>query len=582
MSNQNLIRELYTDRDRIMIDRFKSEGVEEYKASMHILNNNIDHRLQKSLLESLDRRYDQAIVYISKIRQPNLALTPLLPLDVINAGLKQIAESMIYTMSMRTDVQMDSIKDYLNTDNLTMTYYELISDKVAYGVLTMAAQHLLGMLSYYVDKLYLFHYIRDHIIKPNLYNMINQYKKDTLQKDQQQDNSTRSTTCYNLLNSFIYAVMISMDTKLASRLLNELTEYTTEIGNIFPNILMKSDYLIPKLFRDLLLTNSTNQLSDFLTAYSTTFTREATLELMKQYCDQTPDFIMKFNKTYNDRIDMNPIIKISVDGLTLSENYIVQKLIQLKPTTEEEDTIIKKSYLLSNILSIINEYRSQPNVRITINNSEIKIVSDICSERVFAYRRKEIKEIFNNPLNLFKTNKSTIERLYEENNLNCPLFQSAIPEKVYKKLGIDQHLTKQYSLDTVEKRVKHRQDLIKQLQNELLSVNPELIQKSNNLISGNIDKIQYINTSQRSNYIYRSTEKSAILLTLSETEGIYQLMQKYNQNNTNTQKIIEKETPQSNTQDVQFDMLKQALTSLTNNNGVGNLNYVNLRNKLIY
>lgn len=575
-----LIEEIYTDHDRLMINKFKSEGVEEYKVAAQLLHANADHRLQRSLLDSLQRRYDQAIIYLAKIQKPNLNIQPLLPLDSINKTLLQITESMIYTMDVRIDVQAEAISDYINTQNLTMTYYELIADKVAYGVLTMTSSYTLGMLSCHIDKLYIFHYIRDHIVKPNLYALINKYKQDILLKDNQQDNNIRLIECYNLLNSFIYALLISMDSQLASKILQELSEYLNEIPKVINEILLKSPYLIPRLVKDLFLSNSSNQLTEFLGAYSTTFTRDATLELLKQYCEQTSDFIIKFNKTYNDRIEMNPIIKVSIDGLTLAENYVVQNLIQLKPLSDEEILLLDKSYILKNINSIINSYKTHPNVIIKLDNSELTISSDIQTEKKFAYRRKEIQEIFTNPFNIFKTNRATIERLFNENDLNCPLFQSAIPENIYKRLGHDINLTKKYTLDTIDKRVKHRQDLIKQLQDELLSVNPELIQRSNNLINGQIDKIKYMNTSQRSNYIYKLNDKASILLILSETEGVYQLVNKYLQSTkTNTPEI----KPSVQTQDdIQLDMLRHTLSNISNSNGAGNLNFINVRKESMF
>lgn len=575
-----LIEEIYTDHDRLMINKFKSEGVEEYKVAVQLLHANADHRLQRSLLDSLQRRYDQAVIYLAKIPKPNLNIQPLLPLANINETLKQITESMVYTMNVRIDVQADSISDYINTQNLTDTYYELIAEKVAYGVLTMTSPYTLGMLSCHIDRLYIFHYIRDHIVKPNLYAFINKYKTDMSQKDNQQDNNIRLTTCYQLLKSFIYALLISMDSQLASKTLQELSEYASEIPRVFNDTISKSEYLIPRLIRDLFLTNSPNHLTEFLGAYSTTFTRDATLELLKQYCEQSSDFIIKFNKTYNDRVDMNPIIKVAIDGLTLAENYVVQNLIKLKPLSNEEMSLLDKSYILKNINSIINEYKSHPNVRIKIDNSELTISSDIQSEKKFAYRRKEIQEIFINPFNIFKTNRATIERLFNENDLKCPLFQSAIPENIYKRLGHDMNLTRKYTFDTVEKRVKHRQETIRQLQEELLNVNPELIQKSNNLISGQIDKIKHMNTSQRSNYVYKSTDKASILLTLSETEGLYQLATKYlNTTKMNTPEIKPTSQPQ---EDIQLDMLRHTLSNISTNNGTGNLNFINVRKENMF
>ena len=517
------------EKDKAVISQIKQEGIDEYKISLNLAHQISSSRLHDSLITELETKYDQAIITSLHIVKPDLRVHPLMPHSVIDDSLKRLAKSMALTL-LKNEMGLDSISNYIKNDNYKM-YYDYISEKIAYGVLMTISPFILGMLSYYVNELYIFHYIRDNIVRPDILNLI-ELTRNTVQEglskthDIEQENKVSDA-----INLFILSILVTMDTKDAGRAINTLSECKLD-PDFVNRVINKSEYAVPKFVKDIILPVDTlksqqarETMVQFLTEYSRTFSMEMTSKLLRKYTETSLNITDKILFTIKERNKLNATgVKTLIDGFTLEENEVLSRLIVFNSISDDQVKLINDNKYLRNIKSII-EANKTADMKITVTNDMITIESSIHEPRSFYYKQDDIQMYLQDPFNIFGSSKEYVKTLYTEKDLKCSLFQTAMTKKEDKSrlYAKDSYL----NLDTPEKRIVDRNNRIQRLLNSLANSNPEQVAIANELISGRIPKIRYMNPRQSDNY--RVDNPVKMLLILAETEGLYRKITQVNE-----------------------------------------------------
>lgn len=519
---------VFKDTDKAVISQIKQEGIDEYKLSLNLAHQISSTRLHESLISELETKYDQAIVSALHIVKPDLRVHQLLPHQVIDDTLKRVAKSMALTL-LKQEMGLDSISNYVNNKNYKM-YYDYISEKIAYGVMVTISPYILGMLSYYVNELYIFHYIRDNIVRPDILNLIKLTKTTVSEGLSKTYDIEEENKVSNAINLFILSLLVTMDTKDAGRAINILSECELDPDFVI-RIINKSDYAVPKFVKDIILPIDQTKsdlarktMVEFLTEYSRTFSMENTSKLLRKYTETTLNLTDKIIFTIKERNKLNSTgIKTLIDGFTLEENEIVSRLIVFNTISDEQIKLINENKYLRNIKSIIDANRTA-DMKISINNEVITIESSTHESKSFYYKQDDIQMYLNDPFNIFGTSKEYVRTLYNNSDIKCALFQTGMnrreeKNRIYSKGSYSR-------LNTLEDRIKDRNERIQKLLNSLANTQPTQVAIANELLNGNITKLRYMNPRQSDSYKIDNPVK--LLLVLAETEGIYRKISQVN------------------------------------------------------
>lgn len=519
---------IFNDKDRIVVSQIKQEAIDEYKLSLKLSHQISTTRLHESLINELTNKYDQAIITNMHIVKPDLRTHQLLPHSVLDDTLTRLANSMALTL-LKSETGLDSIASYVNNENYKM-YYDYISEKISYGVLSTCSPYILGMLSYYVNELYIFHYIRDNIVRPNIIKLVEHtrmIKSEDLSKTYTIEQSNKLQDAVNL---FILSILVTMDTVDASKALNTLSECKINREEVM-RIINSSQFAVPTFIKDIIISDNVTQteqakkdMLEFINEYSRTFSYDNTTKLLRKYSEMSMNLPDKLITTYKERNKLNSTdIKTLIDGFTLEENEIISRLLVFNYISPEQHKIIKENKYLSNIKSIIDTNRTA-DMHISIDSNIITIKSSTHEPKSFYYKQDDIQMYLQDPFNIFNASKEYVRDLFDANDIRCSLFQTGMNKKEEKQRLYSKSYTQ---LGTPEQRVADRNRRIQVLLNSLASSNPEQVTIANELISGNITRIKYMNPRQSDSYKVDNPVK--LLLILAETEGIYRKIKSVNE-----------------------------------------------------
>ncbi len=146
------------------------------------------------------------------------------------------------------------------------------------------------------------------------------------------------------------------------------------------------------------------------------------------------------------------------------------------------------------------------------------------AENIYKSMMNDIQMYLNDPFNIFGTSKEYVRTLYNNSDIKCALFQTGMnrreeKNRIYSKGSYSR-------LNTLEDRIKDRNERIQKLLNSLANTQPTQVAIANELLNGNITKLRYMNPRQSDSYKIDNPVK--LLLVLAETEGIYRKISQVN------------------------------------------------------
>ena len=342
-----------------------------------------------------------------------------------------------------------SLKNTLDNAHRSSKHDQIAFGNIAYGVLSVVSASVLGMLLLYIEKNYIFIYIRDSIVQPafrtNMEKLNNMYSNNTVSNI-----NIELLNQYGVkANSFISTLLVDAGGSNHSVLIRKLEELadirskgieshsietllTTTCRFPLPkkllNMLTSGDKstpssitptdnvsLIPDIPGVTTLDISLNggiSINEFLVRLKTIFSLDGLMELYKAI-DIELTHGMSFKITlqclHSARLEYNSI-KYQVDGLTIHQHKVLNKILSFDRLTEEDSLIVKDSEVLSNIVLCCGRVSSE--YIANIDNSVITFSKAGKVEYVFHYKNKDLGVLTSVFGSIFTSNTEVLQNVY--------------------------------------------------------------------------------------------------------------------------------------------------------------------------
>ncbi len=486
------------------------------------------NELQLKFLETLKQTYKDANTTILSTRPPKDNQTvqnmmfPIADIDnILINNMKAVLSVAVYDLR-------------INTINITATatseyYYEFIPEmipKITYGIVSITSKYILSQMQLYMDKSFIFAYIKERIVRPNIKAELDIILQDVL-KD-----SVVKTDLYNHkimeedIQNMIYELMISYDSQ---KFISILSKYRNkpELNDSIIAILNDSKIFVPNFIYDIFTNNILNdelskRLEEFFKEYYYTNTNDAIIDLFKRYATKTVGLVDVTKHTIAERSDYNGLNNLMlIDGVTFLVLKVINKILALQDISEDEETLIKEDVIATSIRTIVNKYKAY-GVTFRIDNNAVIIKDSNNKETNIPYREKTQVNNIDNPFTIFGINSKAIESTFNRNPDKSPLTQTGITTVEEKNLFLNNKSIKTMFTD-INYRISHRRRKIAELKSKY-STDTNLITEVDFLLN-RVNNYKYMDIYKNSIYILQDERK--LLLTLAEIEGIYRKIENY-------------------------------------------------------
>lgn len=476
--------------------------------------------IQRQLEASVNLNYDRAIQRLNKVSVLRLTHPgQLLPLEEIKKIITSLLEPTVMTLCTGDIPVMDFSSD------IKSEYYDsLVTPQVTsitYSLLCITSDYLVGMLLYYVQKQFVFNYILNDIVRPNIVSVINNVRS-VLNRRDVMDEELRKTEEFNeLLQDLVESLVVEVNIdkfqdKLTSILKYDVKDKNDKISTSFDN----SRYFVPDVLYNICINgNATDtdieRATRFLERYTLAHSTNAISELFRHYSKQTNLNESVIKDTIMERNAYHSINNLQLlDGLTFVENKIANRIISFTVANEDHE-FINRSPVLKNIKSIVDKFHRY-NSTIKLTGNDVVISHEDGSIQTYNFRKEGLSKLLNDPFTMFKQSEF-IKHTFFNMKPKSAFYQTGITKSEDSDLLINN--VRNRLLDkTPEERVQHRNAQIKKLLNECRN-NSDTMKEYKRLTTEKIKAVKYMNPTQTKTYVLE--DKHRLLLTLTETEFLY-------------------------------------------------------------
>lgn len=553
-----MLREGYYDKKQL--DNLRDQIIAEYeKELIRKEENRVKFKgdLEKHLDSQLKANFRNAHERINQLGFPRISLDrPMPSLDMINSVLENVKVA-VYSSFCKNEYIPGNIYNDLQSKDVTILY-DSIAEKVTYGIVFGASHVTLGYLLYYINRDFIFSYIKDRIVRPMLPTEINKLKERIDSENSLSKDERLNTRRYDTLSSFVNELMVGMDYERASDLLAELTELRLDYETC-KSFLDGMDLFVPNFVYDIFSTDqikadkAADEMTEFLKKYVVTFTKAGIIDLFKAHTILTKDFMYKVEQTILEREKMHNLFTLDLtDGMNLVHLKIANKLCKLTELTEEETVEVEKTQNLKNIRNAIDMYK-EFDTKVKLDGGSIIITSSLHEPKTIYYTKNDMMDKLNDPFNLFGKNREFVRTTWKYRPLQSCLTQTVLTSSERKRIYYnDKELSK---LGTVEGRVNDRNNKIRQLIARLEYHDPTLVQTAKELLENGPKKLEFMNPYQSDAYENLGDERT-MLMVLCETEGLYRRVLNYKE--PVIQAEVKQEEPPRRTIDEVYEQIRRA------------------------
>lgn len=476
--------------------------------------------VQKQLEETIRENYDRSLTKLAKVVAPRIYMPGMLmSLEDIKKNLMLLLEPTLTTLCTGDIMTMDFSKD------IKSEYYDsLIAPQlssITYAMLCLTSDYLLGMMLYYMQKEFIFNFIMNDVVRPNIFDVVEKVRLTLNKKDAMDMEIKRSEELVDLINDVVQDIMIKLDVDAFQNNLTKLTLFDfRDKSGFIESTLNDSKYFVP----DFLYTIMTNgkctdvdieRCTQFIQRYTISHTADAVKDLFKMFLKQTSNLDNLVSTTLIERNSYQGINNLQIlDGLTFVDIKIANRIINFT-STEEDKPFIEKSEVLKNIRSIVDKFHKY-NTSIKLEGNDIILTDSKGESKLYNIRKEGLSKTLMDPFFLFKQ-ADFIKHVFLSNRAKSSLYQSGVTKEE------DEHSLLSMSRTSInnrspEERVQHRNSQIQKLVQQFKH-DKYIMGEYDRLTTMKIEEIKYMNPTQSKTYVM--SDPGRLLLTLTETEYLY-------------------------------------------------------------
>ena len=484
-------------------------------------NDRTYNELQVAIVKCLAETYDKVPEKLSRISAPRIMMPNMFQTkDELSKDIIDLLKSVVDTMCDGNLATYD-ISDVIHSD-----YYDTLIlsqvDRITTALVFAMSEHTLGMLCYYMDKMFIWNWLKSSIVRPNLIQILNEIRDRKASKDIMDSQLQISQQLADLCKQAVEYLMLELNGESFIQTLSKIVDIK------FPNksefikgIINDMQIVVPDFISDILSSGTASDINIskcemFLKEYTVSHQESTLITLFSRYCSRPREFmqnaIPNTITARNASQGTNGII--CIDGLTFNENKLCDKIIN-QMDEEKDEALINANEILKNIKAIIKAHKVYDS-RVTLTNTDIIITTSRGTSRTYNFRKKNVSKDITDPFNIF--DKPAYMRIRWNNAPDkCALMQTGITQEMSSQLFASGQLRK-FSSMSVPARVQDRRDRIKKLEMKCLQ-DVSVRMEYERLTTERIRAIKYINPLQ-SRY-YEIADEKTLFLTLVETEQLY-------------------------------------------------------------
>lgn len=476
--------------------------------------------VQRQLETTVSLNYDRAIQRLNKVSLTKMSYPgQLLPLEEIKKIITNLLEPTVMTLCTGDVPTMN-----LSSDIKSEYYDSLVTPQVTsitYSLLCITSDYIIGMLLYYVQKQFVFNYILNDIVRPNIVSVVNNVRAVLNRKDVIDEELKNTEEFNDLLSDLVESLVIEVNIdkfqdKLMSIMKFDLKDKTDKVISSFDN----SKYFVPDVLYNICVNgNATDtdieRASRFLERYTIAHSADAISELFKHYSKQShvDENVMKY--TIMQRNAYHNINSLQLlDGLTFVENKIANRIISFTVANEDRE-FIEHSTVLKNIKTIVEKFHRY-NSTIRLSGNDVIISHDDGTVQTYNFRKEGLSKLLNDPFAIFKQSEF-IRHTFFNMKSKSAFYQTGITKAEDSDMLVNSVRNRLHDKSPDEK-VHHRNMQIKKLLNECRN-NSDTMKEYERLSTEKIRVVKYMNPTQTKTYVLE--DKHRLLLTLTETEFLY-------------------------------------------------------------
>lgn len=496
------------------------------------LTNELKLRMDKVYQENrseVQQQLEQAVSYnYSRVKSRLCKLAPvkiyypgqLMSIEEINQNILALLQPTIIALATEDNIVGNFVSD------ITTEYYDTLVkpqiNNITYALFSMTSDYIIGMLLYYMNKEFIFSYIANTIVRPNVSTVVDNVKL-ILNRKNVIDEELKATEKFNeLLSDLVDSFMIELNIdKFQEKLTTILTFDVKDKLNKIISFFDSSKYFVPDVLYSIVTSGTATdtdieRATRFIERYMISHSDTAVQELFSHYNKKdnslTPELIQY---TVMERNAYHNVTSLQMlDGLNFVENKIANRIITF--TTAEADTeFIEKSEILKNIKSVVDKFHKYDTV-ISLSGNDVIMKHPNGEVKTYNIRKEGLSNIINDPFIVF-SKPEFIKHVFFNRKSACALYQTGITKEEDSNLLLNNRL-RNIDNKSPEERVAHRRLQIQKLLAECKN-NEETMKEYQRITSQKITEIKYINQLQHNKYVM--ADKHKLLLTLAETDALY-------------------------------------------------------------
>lgn len=479
------------------------------------------NELQDAIVKCLSETYDRVPEKLSRIQKPKIVLPNMFQTkEELSKDIIDLLASVIDTMCDGTLASYD-LSDVIHSD-----YYDTLVlsqiDRITTGLVFAMSEHTLGMLTFYMDKMYIWNWLKSSIVKPNIISILDNIRSRNEHKDHMDSQIKTSQQLADLCKQAVEYLMLELNGESFIQTLSKIVDIRIPNKTDFiKGVINDMQIVVPDFVTEIL---STGQASDvniskcemFLKEYTVAHQESTLTSLFARYCSKPREFMQ--NAIPNTIMRRNAAQGTNdftcIDGLTFADNKLCNKIVN-QMDEEKDEALINASEILRNIKAIIKAHKVYDS-HVTLTNTDVIITTSRGTSRQYNFRKKNVTQDINDPFNIF--DKPAYMRIRWNNAPDkCALMQTGITQDMSSQLFASGQLRK-FTNMSVPARIQDRRDRIKKLELKCLA-DVSVKMEYERLTTERIRSIKYINPLQ-SRY-YEISDEKTLFLTLVETEALY-------------------------------------------------------------
>ena len=352
--------------------------------------------------------------------------------EQVDTILKDLALSVGFTLKGLPN----GINPYVSSQDPSV-YYNIISDRITYGVIFAVSKKILSTLLHLVDSHYIFSYINGFIVLPNIQEIVK-----TIMSLEEKDNMTKNIEDENnicsIVRSFIKALIINLNYQTAAELIEEHSEDLKNRRELIELELKRSKYCVPDFIYDLLFPKKDNdpsylsQVSEAVTKFhqemnlaqtdkkikSILKTNCVILEATESQISETIKEIRNIRGGYDDN-------NIYIDGVNADELNVIRKILNNVPIVKDPSLFVGKEYLINNF-QYIKKFFNVNTDQLSIENDYLVIKRDGQTIRSFEFNNPKMIQDNESVFNIFGSMSTKIRDIFFKDPSKSVLTQAVI------------------------------------------------------------------------------------------------------------------------------------------------------------